>query len=99
MFKKTVNLTEFKATAPDVLALLGDNRDNDAVQLLHRGGSVKVIITQERYFRLVEALEALRQQPDELVPAPAAVDVERAIAKTAEQIANPSDSREAGTGK
>ncbi len=62
MFKKTVNLSDFKAHAPDILGLLGDNGPNDAIQLIHRASTIKVVITQERYFRLLEKIQAYEER-------------------------------------
>ena len=56
MFKKTLNVTELKREIND---LLGDVQGDDALQVVHRGKSIKVIITQERYFRLLGMIDQL----------------------------------------
>jgi hypothetical protein len=56
MFKKTLNVTELKREIND---LLGDLQGNDALQVVHRGKSIKVIITQERYFKLLGMIDQL----------------------------------------
>ena len=71
LFKKTINISELKANALEILGDLGDDGPREAIQLVHRGQSIKVIITQERYFRLMEAFESLR----ELEAHPAAEEV------------------------
>ena len=60
MFKKTINISGLKANALEILGDLGDDGPREAIQLVHRGQTIKVIITQERYFRLMEAFESLR---------------------------------------
>ena len=57
MFKKTITLTELRSNAVEILSDLKDKGENEAIQLVHRGQSIKVIITQERYFRMMEAIE------------------------------------------
>ena len=61
LFKKTINISELKVNALEILGDLGDDGPREAIQLVHRGQSIKVIITQERYFRLIEAFESLRE--------------------------------------
>lgn len=56
MFKKTLNVTELKREIND---LLGDVQGDDALQVVHRGKSIKVIITQERYLRLLGMIDQL----------------------------------------
>ena len=56
MFKKTLNLSELKREIND---LLGDLTGDDALQVVHRGKQIKVIITQERYFKLLGQLAQL----------------------------------------
>jgi len=53
MFKKTLNLSQLKREIND---LLGDLTGDDALQVVHRGKQIKVIITQERYFKLLGEL-------------------------------------------
>jgi hypothetical protein len=56
MFKKTLNVTELKREIND---LLGDLQGNEALQVVHRGKSIKVVITQERYFKLLGMIDQL----------------------------------------
>jgi hypothetical protein len=56
MFKQTLNVTELKREIND---LLGELQGNDALQVVHRGKSIKVIITQERYFKLLGMIDQL----------------------------------------
>jgi len=53
MFKKTLNLSQLKREIND---LLGDLTGDDALQVVHRGKQIKVIITQEHYFKLLGQL-------------------------------------------
>lgn len=78
MFKKTVNLTEFRSNALSLLKELG-NGDGEAIQLVHRGQSIKVIITQERYFQLLEALESYQGRQEKLVGHPSEIEIRRAL--------------------
>lgn len=67
MFKKTLNVTELKR---DINDILGELNGNDALQVVHRGKSIKVIITQERYFKLLGLIDRLSSSPfaqDDLV--------------------------------
>ncbi len=67
MFKKTLNVTELKRDINDILGELGGE---DALQVVHRGKSIKVIITQERYFKLLGLIDRLNAKSiadDELI--------------------------------
>jgi len=59
MFKKTLNITDLKREINDVL---GELQGNDALQVVHRGKSIKVIITQERYFKLLGMIDQLSKK-------------------------------------
>ena len=64
MFKKTVNLSRFKQQAPELLDSLKEEGDSEAIQLVHRGGSIYVVLTQERYLGLLDEIDRLRRHQD-----------------------------------
>lgn len=53
MFKKTLTLSELKQSINEEL---GELTGDDALQVVHRGKQIKVVITQERYFKLLGQL-------------------------------------------
>jgi len=52
MFKKSLTLTQLK---PIINRELKELKDGEAIQVMQRDSEVKVIITQEEYFRLKTA--------------------------------------------
>lgn len=56
MFKKTLTLSELKQSINEEL---GGLSGNDALQVVHRGKQIKVVITQERYFQLLGQIAQL----------------------------------------
>lgn len=90
MFKKTINLTELRTNAVEILGDLKDDGENEAIQLVHRGQSIKVIITQERYFRMMEAIEWFEEHVEgkniETVPHPTKQEIEKHFQEFAEKI-------------
>lgn len=56
MFYKTVTLSNLKNN----LSIIGEVVGTMAMQVLHRGHSVKVVIEQERYFELLAAEASLK---------------------------------------
>ena len=54
MFKKTITFSDLKADPSTVAEL----EYGEAVQVFHRGQSVKVMITQDYFFNLLEKLES-----------------------------------------
>lgn len=53
MFKKTLTLSELKQSINEDL---GELTGQEALQVVHRGKQIKVVITQERYFQLLGQL-------------------------------------------
>lgn len=53
MFKKTLNFSDLKTET----AALAEMKDGDVYQIFHRGQEVKVLMTQEYFFTLMERLE------------------------------------------
>lgn len=49
MFKDKINVTTLKAYNSQ----LSELKEDEAIQVLHRGSDVKVIITQDRFFELI----------------------------------------------
>jgi hypothetical protein len=56
MFNKTMNLTDLKRNINDVL---GELDGDDAIQVVHRGKPIKVVITQEHYLKLLGLVNQL----------------------------------------
>jgi len=52
MFKKQMMMSEFRALLPQTLKEL---KGEDAIQILHRGECIKVVITQEFFLELINA--------------------------------------------
>ena len=55
MFNKTLNFSEIK-TSPESFSQMNGN---DVFQIFHRGSEVKVMMTQEHYFDLLQKIERL----------------------------------------
>jgi hypothetical protein len=55
MFKKTVNFSDLKTDPSEVSELKND----EVLQVFHRGHEVKVIMTQNHFFNLMARLEKL----------------------------------------
>lgn len=53
MFKKTLNFSDLKTDASAISELKND----EVVQVFHRGHEVKVIMTQDHFFNLMARLE------------------------------------------
>jgi hypothetical protein len=62
MFKQTVNLTTFKQHAPKILEGLSVAASKEVIQLIQRGSAIKVILTQEHYFDLLEKIESYERK-------------------------------------
>lgn len=56
MFFKTLNVTKLKEN----LGTLGEITGRLAMQIIHKGHDIKVVITQERYFELLAAESLLK---------------------------------------
>ena len=55
MFSKTLTFSEIK-TSPEIFK---DMDDSDVFQIFYRRGGVKVMMTQEKYFNLLQKIERL----------------------------------------
>lgn len=55
MFKKTLNFSELKSD-PSAVA---DLKNDEVVQVFHRGHEVKVVMTQDHFFNLLARIEKL----------------------------------------
>jgi hypothetical protein len=53
MFKKTLNFSALKSDP----SILSEMKDGDVFQIVHRGSEIKVVMTQEYFFRLMEKVE------------------------------------------
>lgn len=53
MFKKTVNFSDLKSDP----SAISDLKNEEVVQVFHRGHEVKVIMTQDHFFNLMARLE------------------------------------------
>ncbi len=53
MFKKTLNFSDIKSDP----SLVSEMSEADVYQIFHRGHDVKVMMTQEHYFKLMARLE------------------------------------------
>lgn len=53
MFKKTLNLSDLKSDPSAV----GELKNDEVVQVFHRGHEVKVMMTQDHFFNLMARLE------------------------------------------
>ncbi len=53
MFKKTVNFSDLKSDPSSIAELKND----EVVQVFHRGHEVKVVMTQDHFFNLMARLE------------------------------------------
>jgi flagellar biosynthesis regulator FlbT len=51
MFIKTVSASEFRENIKDNLELV---KDNNVLQVLHRGDGIKIVITQEHFFNILQ---------------------------------------------
>lgn len=67
VFKKTLNFSELKSD-PSAVA---DLKNDEVVQVFHRGHEVKVVMTQDHFFNLIAKLEGAgktsRYDVDELL--------------------------------
>ena len=55
MFKKTLNFSDLKSDPSSIAELKND----EVVQVFHRGHDVKVVMTQDHFFNLMARLEKL----------------------------------------
>ena len=55
MFKKTLNFSDLKSDP----SAISDLKNDEVVQVFHRGHEVKVVMTQDHFFNLMSRLEKL----------------------------------------
>lgn len=83
MFVKTVSASEFRENMKENLELV---KKDDVLQVLHRGDGIKVVMTQEHFFsilqksRLFEELE--KQQEEKKSPAKKTIAKEELLKMT-----------------
>ena len=77
MFKATVVASKLREQMAHYFDMV---RGDKAVQILHRGGEIKVLITQEHYLNLLSRLALYEKSPNaETVPAKSSRTIENAI--------------------
>lgn len=77
MFKATVVASKLREQMAYYVGLV---RDNEVVQILHRGGEVKVLMTQEHYLNLLSRLAVYEKSPKaKVVPAKSSREIENAV--------------------
>lgn len=62
MFKNTINATQLKNYGEELSGLRGE----EALQVLHRGSEVKVVITQDYFFKLLTLANLSRKPSQDL---------------------------------
>lgn len=83
MFKATVVASKLREQMAHYFDLV---RGSEVVQVIHRGGDIKVLMTQQHYLNLLSRLALYEKAPDaKQVPAKSSREIENAIrAKLAE---------------
>lgn len=77
MFKATVVASKLREQMAHYFDLV---RGNEVVQVLHRGGEIKVLMTQEHYLNLLSKLALYERSPNvKTVPAKSSRDIENAV--------------------
>jgi hypothetical protein len=79
MFKATVLASQLREKMAYYFGLV---RGNEVVQIIHRGGPIKVLLTQEHYLDLVSRLALYEKgHSEKVVPAKSVQEIEAAIMK------------------
>lgn len=70
LFKKTVSLKKFLQSPLEVLGIIKGDGAGEAIRLVNKdkGLPIHVIITQEHYFRLMEAEEWIEEHVEGIKP-------------------------------
>ena len=78
MFKATVIASQLREKMAHYFDMV---RDNEVIQILHRGGPVKVLITQKHYLDLLSRLALYERdsQKEKTVPAKSVQTLEAAV--------------------
>jgi len=77
MFKATVVASKLREQMAHYFEMV---HDEDAVQILHRGGEIKVLITQEHYLNLLSRLALYEKSPKaKIVPSKSSREIENAL--------------------
>ncbi len=84
MFKATVVASKLREKMAYYFDLA---KGKEAVQILHRGGDIKVLITQEHYLDLLSRLALYEKNENaELVSSPSTQDLEQKLLKKLRQL-------------
>ena len=77
MFKATVLASQLREKMAHYFDMV---RGNEVIQILHRGGPIKVLITQEHYLDLVSRLNLYeKNESEKVVVAKSAREIEEAV--------------------
>lgn len=77
MFKATVVASKLREQMAHYFDLV---RGDEVVQILHRGGEIKVLLTQEHYLNLLSRLALYEKSPNaKTVSAKSSRDIENAV--------------------
>lgn len=84
MFVDTVSASELRENLKDSLSKV---RGKEALQVTHRDGTIRVMITQEHFLSLVTKLAAYEGQAGPVVSNPTADDILKKVQAKLEQMA------------
>ena len=77
MFKATVVASKLREQIARYFDLV---QGNDVIQIIHRGGDIKVLMTQEHYLSLLSRLALYEKSPNaKTVPSKSSQEIENAI--------------------
>jgi PHD/YefM family antitoxin component YafN of YafNO toxin-antitoxin module len=77
MFKATVVASKLREQMAHYFDMV---HDDEVVQILHRGGEIKVLMTQEHYLNLLSRLALYEKSPNaKTVPAKSSREIENAV--------------------